>query len=241
MKGKGLLQAQKIAFVLRLLVVTLLMLGVIGAATFAWYSFRAGTAAYVPVFSPEALYIGAGHRDVDEDVYEDIRYLYFNGLDAEGGDYVDKVFSIYGKGVGAYKIQIAYTTNNSFSYSIFHATESKTETEGAVQYVTHQVPAEAYFYTADGEAIAGTYLNRTEEDGKGIATSDYHAATYDSYSSVHKNAEPIYWQTTSAEMGNNRGDFVNYYLLRIYKNGKATNDRETDVLCIAAKAVTVHE
>ncbi|HAE88642.1 MAG TPA: hypothetical protein DCG79_02075 [Clostridiales bacterium] len=240
MEQNGLTKAKKIGFVLRLLVVAILALGAVGAATFAWYSFRAGTAAYAPIFSPEALYIGAGHRDVDEDIYEDIRYLYFNGLDAEGSDYVDKVFCVYGKGVGAYKIQLAYTTNNSFRYEIFHAAESQTETEGSVQYITHQVPAQAYYYSANGEAIAGTFLNKTVEAGRDIATDANHASTYGTYTHVHKNAEPIYWQTSSAETGNVTGDFVNYYLLRIYKNGKATNDRETDVLCIAAKAVTVH-
>lgn len=240
MEQNGLTKAKKIGFVLRLLVVAILALGAVGAATFAWYSFRAGTAAYAPIFSPEALYIGAGHRDVDEDIYEDIRYLYFNGLDAEGSDYVDKVFCVYGKGVAAYKIQLAYTTNNAFRYAIFHAAESQTESEGAVEYITHQTPAQTYYYSADGEAIAGTFLNKTEESGKDIATNENHNSTYGSYANVHKNAEPIYWQTTATEEGNARGDFVNYYLLRIYKNGKATNDRETDVLCIAAKAYTAH-
>ena len=241
MQTSGLTKTQKIAFVLRVLVVFVLMLGAIGAATFAWYAYRAGTAAYAPIFSPEALYIGAGHRDFDDDTFEDIRYLYFNGLDAEGGDYVDKVFCVFGKGVGAYKIQLAYTTNNAFTYMIYHATESETATAGAVEYEVHQASARTYYYTANGEAVAGTYLNKTEEDGRAIATNANHADTYGSYSSVHKNAEPIYWQTSASETGNVRGDFVNYYLHRIYKNGKATNDRETDVLCISAKAITVHE
>ena len=241
MKNGGLTKMQKIAYFLRVLVVGILMLGAIGAATFAWYAVRAGTAAYVPVFSPEALYIGAGHRDIEEDTFEDARYLYFNGLSAEGDDHVDKVFCVYGKGIGAYKIQLAYTTNNSFTYKIYSATESETSSAGAVEYIVHQAEAKAYYYTANGEAIAGTYLNKTEEDGRAIATSGNHADTYGSYSNVQKNAEPIYWQTSSSETGNVRGDFVNYYLLRIYKNNKATNDRETDVLCIAAKAITVHE
>ena len=212
-----------------------------GATTYAWWRARVGAASYAPVFSPEALYIGAGHRDIDNDTFEDIRYLYFNGLDAEGEDHVDKVFCVYGKGIGAYKIQLAYTTNNSFTYKIYSATESETSSAGAVEYIVHQAEAKAYYYTANGEAIAGTYLNKTEEDGRAIATGGNHADTYGSYSNVQKNAEPIYWQTSSSETGNVRGDFVNYYLLRIYKNNKATNDRETDVLCIAAKAITVHE
>ena len=241
MKNGALTKMQKIAYLLRVLVVGILMLGAIGAATFAWYAVRAGTAAYVPVFSPEALYIGAGHRDIDEDTFEDIRYLYFNGLDAEGEDHVDKVFCVYGKGIGAYKIQLAYTTNNAFTYKIYHAAESQTPTAGAVEYIVHQAEATAYYYTADGEEIAGTYLNKTEEDGRAIATNANHADTYGSYSNVQKNSEPIYWQTSSDQTGNVRGDFVNYYILRIYKNNKATNDRETDLLCIAAKAITVHE
>lgn len=241
MKNGALTKMQKIAYLLRVLVVGILMLGAISAATFAWYAVRAGTAAYVPVFSPEALYIGAGHRDIDEDTFEDIRYLYFNGLDAEGEDHVDKVFCVYGKGIGAYKIQLAYTTNNAFTYKIYHAAESQNYTAGAVEYIVHQAEATAYYYTADGEEIAGTYLNKTEEDGRAIATNANHADTYGSYSNVQKNSEPIYWQTSSDQTGNVRGDFVNYYILRIYKNNKATNDRETDLLCIAAKAITVHE
>ena len=232
---------QKIAFLLRMLVVTVLMLGALGATTYAWWRARVGAASYAPVFSPEALYIGAGHRDIDNDTFEDIRYLYFNGLDAEGEDHVDKVFCVYGKGIGAYKIQIAYTTNNPFTYKIYHAVESETETPGSVEYILHQAVEKAYYYTANGEEIAGTYLNKTVINGETLATSTYHSDTYGSYSSVQKNAEPIYWQTTNEEDGNVRGDFVNYYILRIYKNGKATNDRETDVLCIAAKAITVHD
>ena len=83
MKNGGLTKMQKTAYFLRVLVVGILMLGAIGAATFAWYAVRAGTAAYVPVFSPEALYIGAGHRDIEEDTFEDARYLYFNPTGAD--------------------------------------------------------------------------------------------------------------------------------------------------------------
>ena len=95
-----------------------------------------------------------------------------------------------------------------------------------------------YYYSINGAAIAGTYLNKTVENGKDIATSAKHTETYGGYSidKVQKNAEPLYWQTDSSERGS-KNDFVNYYIIRVYKNGKATNDRETDVLCIAASAV----
>ena len=232
-------KSKKIAWIARLLAVFLFAVLSLGVATYAWYSTRAGIAVYAPVTSPEALYIGAGHRDMTEDTFEDIRYLYFGGLDAEGADYVDKVFCVYGSGIGAYKIQLAYTTNNPFTYQLYHATES--EVSGSVAYVVHQGEAKTYYYSANGEAVSGNYLNRTTENGVSVATSANHADTYGEYNAVQKHAEPIYWQTAAAETGNLRGDFVNYYLLRINKNGKATNDRETDVICIAARAITVNE
>ena len=228
----------KIYFAIRTIIVCILAFSCFGALSYAWYKGGIGTASYAPVSSPEALYIGAGHRDAVNDTFEDIRYMYFNGMDAEGADYVDRVFCIFGKAVSGYKLQLAYTTNNPFSYSIFHATESSVSSAGAVAYVTHQSTPQTYYYSVNGAAISGTFLNKTVEDGKDIATSAKHTETYGSYSSsyVHKNAEPIYWQTSAVEEGDERGDFVNYYILRVYKNGKTTNDRETDVLCIAAKA-----
>lgn len=237
------LQRRTIFALIRTIITCLLALACFGVATYAWYYSTLGMASYAPISSPEALYIGAGHRDIAKDTFEDIRYMYFNGIDAEGPDYIDRVFCIYGKSIGAYKIQLAYTTNNPFTYKIYRATESTTESSGATPYVTHQTTPQVFYYSANGEALSGTFLNKTVVDGVDIATLDEHTETYGSYSSslVHANAEPIYWQTSSAETGNDKGDFVNYYLLRVYKNGKATNDRETDVLCIAAKAYSVYE
>ena len=230
-----------------------LLLSAIGIATYAWLS-GAGLLSYVPVSSPEALYIGAGHRDIESNTFEDIRYMYFNGLDAEGDEYIDKVFCVYGKGVAHYRIQLAYTTNNPFTYEIYHATESTVNSAGAVEYVTHQETPETYYYSINGGAISGSFLNGTLLDGNGIGVADdtNHSDTYGiydnegvylgDYDNVQKNAEPLYWQTSAnpTETGNSRADFVNYYILRVYKNSKASNDRETDLLCIAAKSVTVH-
>ena len=228
-------------YVLRIVLVCVLGFSVIGVTAYAWYSTREGVLSYAPVSSPESLYVGAGHRDIENNEFEDIRYMYFNAMDADGADYVDRVFCIFGGGIGAYKLQLAYTTNNPFEYKIYRATESKVSSEGAIKYVTHTTTPETYYYSVNGEAIEGTFLNRTTEDGKGIATTEKHTETYGSYptTSVQKNAEPIYWQTTAAEIGNAKTDFVNYYILRVYKNGKANNDRETDILCISAKTTSV--
>ena len=225
----------------------------------AWFMTQRMLAVYAPISSPQSLYIGAGHihyadpsdpDDVDE--YEEIRYLYLDSIDADEFtpaeveshlDYYDFVFCIYGKGVGGYKIQLAYTTNNQFTYQIFNATErdqayynglTSEQKKAYVSYTTHGSSADTYYYTATGAAIAGTFLN---QDGVNIlANSTKHADTYGSYNRVNPYAEPLYWQTTNSLPGSMRGSFVNYYILRVSLNGKRTNDRETDVICIAAKS-----
>ena len=220
----------------RALIACVLMLCALFASTYAWYFSKKEIASYAPISTPESLYIGAGHRDIANDTFEDIRYLYFEEMDATHENYVDKVFCIYGKGVPSYKIQLAYTTNNPFTYSIYHATESLSSSNGAVHCPTHQNPSVDYYYSINGAEIGGTFINKQVVNGETIATNGKHTETYGSYANVQKNAEPIYWQTSSAEVGNNRSDFVNYYIIRVWKNGKSTNDRETDILCIAAKA-----
>ena len=229
-----------IGIVIRALIICALVASACAASTFAWYFSGKGVASYAPVYAADSLYIGAGHRDIQNDTFEDIRYLYFNEMDVKGDEYVDRVICIYGKSVPGYRIQLAYTTNNPFTYELYHATESTTASAGAVYNPTHQTPSEDYYYTATGNAIAGTYLNKAQNGTE--ATSGKHTETYGSYSTdyVQKNAEPIYWQTSATEVGG-KNDFVNYYIVRVYKNGKESNDRETDVLCIAAKAFSLEQ
>ena len=214
---------------------------------YAWFSLKGDLAAYAPISSPEALYIGAGHIDMENNVFEDVRYMYFNGLDvtglgATGFDddsdcwYVDRVFCVYGKAVSGYKLQLAYTTNNRFTYEIFHADESSVESEGAVRYTTHSDTPETYYYSVSGTSLMGTYLNKQTVNGEDIATGTLHFVTYGEYTSVNKYVEPVYWQTNAVEEGSARENFVNYYILRVKMNGKNENDRETDILCIAAKS-----
>lgn len=207
-----------------------ILLSAIGAATYAWLASDKGLLSYAPISSPEALRIGAGNGD-------NIRYMRFDGLDVEGEEtYFDKVFCVYGSGVANYKIQLAYTTNNPFTYSIFPAAQSTEYSEGAVEYVTRETTPRTFYYSVDGAAISGIFLNKDDPVDL-IANDDLHDHTYGEYDNVQVNAEPVYWQTANAEEGSARSSFIHYYILRIYKNGKTSNDRETDVLCIAARTV----
>ena len=221
-------------------VVTGIMLAMaIAVPVYAWLVAQYRIAAYAPMSSPEALYIGAGHTDLANDIFEDIRYMYFNGMDATDESHqVNRVFCVYGKAVAGYRLQLAYTTNNQFTYQIYAATESTEQSVSSVAAHTSHANGTTYYYSPVGEPIAGTFLNKEEVGGEKLATDDYHDDTYGDYDNVNKYAEPIYWQTTAVETGNARGNFVNYYILRVDMTGKVLNDRETDVLCIAAKSFT---
>lgn len=211
---------------------------------FAWLAMRRNLLSYAPVASPELLFIGAGHREFDavnhkftDNHFEDIRYLYFNGIDVdEEKEYYDYVFCVYGNMVAGYKLQLAYTTNNQFSYEIIPATESAVASVGATAYTTHTDPPATYYYTATGSPLAGRFLNARTVGTETVADASLHTDTYGDYSNVHKYGEPLYWQTTGVEPGYTQGDFINYYILRVRVNDKALNDRETDVICIAAKS-----
>ena len=213
---------------------------------FAWFS-MSDVASYAPVSSYESLFIGAGHISIsgtsfaDGVALEDVRYLYLEGIDLTDADkdYYDYVFCVYGSGVSAFNIQLGYTTNNQFTYKIYNATESSVNSEGAIPYTTHGDTPTTYYYKPSGGEISVNYVNKTTAgDGMVIADSSKHIDTYGSYNNVNRFAEPIYMQTRSAissdAVGN--GAFAKYFILRIYKNDKDVNDRETDVICIAVKS-----
>ena len=219
---------------------------------YAWFFLEKNVAFYAPISSPEALYIGAGHKDIFNDEFEDIRYLYFDELDASSDiGYSDYVFCVYGKAVNNFRLQLAYTTNNQFTYSLYYASEmsqddfdeltteeQKEVLSTSVKYVTHSETPETYYYSVNGPAIEGDFLNKVDGLNLGAKTNGMHGETYSAYpaSSVNDYSEPIYWQTSNNIAGNLKGGFVEYFILRISLNGKNTNDRETDILCIAAKS-----
>lgn len=242
--------------VIALIIATIMLL--VAVPVVAWFSIQRNLAAYAPIFSPESLYIGAGHCERNQ--FEDIRYLYFDAMDAKpdgggsSGMHWDRVFCVYGKRVSGYRIQLAFTTNKQFVYEIYNATEYTEEDIGnmeeetvtalePVAYTTHAATPVTYYYAVDGGAIGGTYLNKQGSD-EILADSSLHGRTYDdgngdSYDNVHKYAEPIYWQTNAIQAGNAHDDFANYYILRIRYGDTIRIDRETDVICIAVKSFTV--
>ena len=223
----------------------------------AWF-YKKSLAAYAPISSHEFLYIGGGHIEIDpitddfvDADQENERFLFLDGIDATDGEtYKDYVFCIYGRALSGFKLQLAYTTNNQFTYELYYAVESNLNSAGAVPYTTHGETPTTYYYTVDtdparDDPIPGTYLNSYVDPVSGetlgtrindpVTGNDKTYDVYFSAANVDKYAVPIYWQSNTAIQGD-RDAFVNYFILRVWKNGKDQNDRETDVICIAAKS-----
>lgn len=243
-----------------ILSVVLIAVTFVTVPTLAWFYSSKKLAAYAPLDTPEALYIGTGRK-------EDIVYLYLSGIDTKETDHKDYVISITGEGITSYALQLGYTTNNQFTYELYFAQEilekdltgtdeEKSESvAGAVKY-TPVIASDVAYYKIDkstvysaydgGNATAaavsgkveGTYLNKQDETEILAETDDaYRESTYSDYDYVQKYAYPVYWQTlydiATPDLTNR---FTQYYILRVSWDENKDNDRETDVICIAAKA-----
>lgn len=211
---------------------------VLSVSVYAWFGLlEREIGGYIPVASPQALYIGAGHVSIDSEGLftdiEDIRYLYISGLDVNEQEYKDYLFCIYGKAVPKFKIQIGYTTNNQFEYELYNASESEVGPSG-IEYTTHGLSPSTYYYTMANQKINGVYLNRIVDNGEYIGDPNSKALSYGTYSNVNKYAVPIYWQSEEIDTGTKRGSFVMYFVLRVKMNGKVVNDKETDIILISA-------
>ena len=212
--------------------IVLTIAALIVVPVYAWLAGRE-ISVYAPVNTATSLYIGAGNQ-------EDIRYLSFEGIDATSEQrYKDFVFSVSGEFVRYYKIQLAFTTNNQFTFGLFRATTVEPENpQGTVNYITNDGSGRIIpYYIKDGGQINGVYKNKQQDAYLGIDSlnDEFYNDTYGSYQYVDDNAVPLYWQTSNAiEVG--AGDaFPHYFILRLYFGDKDKNDRETDIICIAAR------
>lgn len=177
---------------------------------------------YAPISTYTSLYIGSGHG-------EDIKYLYFDGVDNQydnGNDdtgvYRDYVFSVSGDLINYYMLQLAYTTNNNFEFELYRATEHSSN-QGLIDYVTYHTENDNYFYYTKASLLTCHKLD--------TALSD----TYQSYINVEEHAEPEYWQTSNTISTGGTEEFLHYFILRIKISNANLVSKETDVICIAAR------
>lgn len=201
----------------------------------AWFYEGRKAAAVEAVSTPTSIFINAANE-------EDIRYMDLSGIDVEDGTYKDFVFCVRGNSIGAYKIQLAYTTNNQFSYELYPATMTTGAVPpgavGSVVWYTHPEQNTQRYYIPSGTSpLTGTFKNKI--DGQILARNadTYYNNTYGSYTNVHQYARPLYWQTDSAILTSLDAEysFCDYYILRVIWNSSAQNTKETDIIYITAR------
>lgn len=92
-----------------------------------------------------------------------------------------------------------------------------------------------YNYHIVGSKIVGNIPNKQENAFLGKTNDGYYSDTYGTYDKVNKYAVPVYWQMQDTVDISSGNVLPHYYILRVLYNDKNENDRETDIVCIAAK------
>lgn len=222
----------------------LIVLGVTITAR-AWFYSGRRTVAISEISNPTIIGIGSGNE-------EDLRYINLGRIDVSAPDdsesarpYKDFVFCINGINILYYKLQLAYTTNNQFEYEIYPAElwdGTGSMPDASVLYTVNvtgngvAAGTNQYYYKT-GPRIEGTIKNLdTGATDEIIAHSSdrYHSETYGAYTNRQKNAIPLYWQSDRSLDGSS-GTFCNYYILRVIWTEDSKNNKETDIIYIAAK------
>ena len=176
--------------------------------TYAWFRQSYSLSTVAKIKASIRLDLAAGNG-------EDASRFQIGTVDTTGEgvtskDYKDYVIAVKKDKPTNYILQIGHTTNIPFTYTLYKATE---DNSGTVIYVgadniTHK-------YKKSDTEIKGKYLNKISDD-KILAnsTGTYHEQTYESYSKIQENAEPLYWKSNDPTLGTGT-DLVDYYILTV--------------------------
>ncbi len=223
------------------IVLLLCLLGVAAGLTYAWFRQSYSLSTVAKIKASIRLDLAAGNG-------EDASRFQIGTVDTTGDDvtHKDYVIAVKKDKPTNYILQIGHTTNIPFTYKLYKAKE---DNSGTVIYVgadniTHK-------YKKSDTEINGEYWNKISGD-KILAnsTGTYHEQTYESYSNIQENAEPLYWQSTDT-LGSGT-DSVDYYILTVswkkrgseqtksdddkYKYIDDIEDKETDIVYISVSA-----
>ena len=227
------------------------------ASTFAWFKLTDNYETMTKVKEPTNLDIRAGNRH--QIINFDLNGIDIEAMAEENGKPEYRVFCVSaGDYKIAYRLQLAYTTNIPFKYTLYSAEwiEDATEQNSDNSYVEYH-PLDnknAISYYELKEQITLTPLNFDDGSLAGRKIGKYGDTWYDKTYDVEGDAPeiyavPVYLQTdpiNPAEKGENKHDF---YVLKIewdadsanrgFTNwNKAQNNKETDIICITATRVT---
>lgn len=196
---------------LSVLIVTML----VTVPVLAWFYYNRSMQSVAMIKFPDDLTIGEGKMNSSLEID-------LSQIDVSNGTSKDIVFCVYSKFKSTYNLQLAHTTNIGFKYMIYNAAQTDTETD---------IKDNAGKSYTKGDVLAGKYLDLT--------SNNTHGKTYETYSNVQINAEPLYWKTTnpiSFPGTQENGYYINYYILNISWDGlNLTNNKETDMVYLMAE------
>ena len=224
------------------IVLLLCLLGVAAGLTYAWFRQSYSLSTVAKIKASIRLDLAAGNG-------EDVSRFQIGTVDTTGEVVTSKdyVIAVKKDKPTNYILQIGHTTNIPFTYTLYKAGNG-TENDNNVVYVGEKET----FYYKKGAAVSGDYLNKISDD-KILAnsTGTYHEQTYESYSKIQENAEPLYWKSTDT-LGDTKDSLIDYYILTVswkkrgseqtksdddkYKYIDDIEDKETDIVYISVSA-----
>lgn len=129
------------------------------------------------------------------------------------------IFGVESNNVEQFLLQLAYTTNIPLEYQVYHAGRLEAGAgDGTGNIVTDKESGFSFSY--------GEILNMTEKQDND--------ATYETFSSVQKNAKPQYWQAGPISINNRE---TAYFILKITWGTNAADvaNKETDMVYLTVE------
>ena len=148
------------------------------------------------------------------------------------------VFAVKSNDSNSFRLQLAYTTNIPFNYTLYQARETDTKDGSCVQVGT-------YFY-AYGTPMSPERLMTAHNETYQSVNSEGNKIVY---KNVHDNAEPWYWVSKAQTLNSKdpaEGNYVTedssyytrYYVLEISWDSSLKNNKETDLVYLLAESVS---
>lgn len=222
----------------RFIVSTVVVLALLLAISYAWFTNEADMATLIEVNSPSQVSVLGPHGQDMESI--DMSYT---DSDKECDRVtIRRVISV-SNSADSHQLEIAHTTNlRNLTFTLYKATElgkadsdTGTETRDA-----NTVVDKGYKYTySDADKINGSYINLKDTSGNyKFADETKHSVNFDT-NNVQAHAEPIYWLssgdlTSDANNGNEnvKSKNLTYYVVEISWD---ETTKETDIFYIFAQ------
>lgn len=148
------------------------------------------------------------------------------------------VFAVKSNVAQPFRLQLAYTTNIPFNYTLYQARETGTKDGSCVQVGT-------YFY-AYGAPMSPERLMTTHNETYQSVDSEGNKIVY---KNVHNDAKPTYWisspqtldsgdRTEGSYVTEDSPYYTRYYVLEINWDSSLKNNKETDLVYLLAESVS---